>query len=115
MTPPEERITNAKTGGQKGRKPQRMDLVPWGSIMKISEVFDFGARKYEDRNWEKGYEWSLSFGALQRHLASWWEGEDLDAESGLSHLQHAGFHLLALLKFVDEEQYEELDDRPKRG
>ena len=39
-------------------------------------AFGAGGQKYEDRNWEKGYNWSLSFAAMQRHLALWWNGED---------------------------------------
>jgi hypothetical protein len=34
-----------------------------------------------------------------RHLWAFWRGEDLDAESGLPHLSHAGFHVLTLLWF----------------
>lgn len=106
----EVRVTNAETGGAKGRKPQRMELVPWEAVAAMSEVYAFGADKYEEHNWLRGYEWSLSFGALMRHLASWWSGEDTDPESGLSHLAHAGFHVFALLTF--ERRFPTLDDRP---
>jgi hypothetical protein len=109
----EVRVTNAKTGGQKGRKPQRMGLVPHKSVMEIAEVYGFGAQKYDDHNWRKGYDWSLSYDALQRHLALFWEGEDNDPESGLSHLAHAGFHILGLLEFAREARYAEFDDRHK--
>lgn len=108
----EERVVNAETGGAKGRKPQRMELVPWRSVAAISEVYAFGAAKYDEHNWLRGYAWSLSFGALMRHLAAFWAGEDDDPESGLSHLAHAGFHVLALLTFT--ERFASLDDRPPR-
>lgn len=107
----ETRIVNATTGGEKGSKPQRLDLVPWDAVAAISEVYAFGANKYADHNWRKGYAWSLSFAALMRHLGAWWEGQDFDEESGLSHLAHAGFHVLALLTFEADDRYEELDDR----
>lgn len=112
-SPGEVRVTNEKTGGQKGRKPQRFELLPYGSLARIAEVYAHGAEKYEQHNWRKGYEWSLSYGAMQRHLAAWWEGEDTDPESGLSHLAHAGFHILGLLHFDAHDKYEELDDRPE--
>lgn len=89
----------AESGGQKGIKTQRLSLIPWLSVWKISEVYNFGAKKYADHNWRKGYPWSWSYDALIRHLTAWWEGEDTDSESGLSHLAHAGFHVLTLLWF----------------
>lgn len=106
----EVRVVNPKTGGAKGRKPQRLDLVPWEPINRISEVYAFGASKYDDHNWRKGYEWSLSFAALMRHMGAFWEGEDVDPESGLPHVAHAGFHVLTLLAFMEE--HGNLDDRP---
>jgi hypothetical protein len=105
----EVRVTNSTTGGEKGQKPQRMDLIPWSAVMDVSEVYAFGATKYADHNWRRGYAWSLSYGALLRHLAAWIDGEDRDPESGLSHVAHAGFHCLALLTFARE--CPDLDDR----
>jgi nucleoside 2-deoxyribosyltransferase len=105
----EERVVNEATGGEKGRKPQRYELVPWEAVGDIAEVYAFGASKYADHNWRRGYDWSLSFGALMRHLAAFWSGEDLDPESGLPHVAHAGFHVFALLVFMRE--HRELDDR----
>jgi hypothetical protein len=107
----EERITNAETGGEKGRKPERYDLIPWAAMDDVARVYAMGAAKYDDHNWRKGYAWSLSIGAAFRHLSAFAAGEDTDAESGESHLAHAAFHLLALLTFRDE--HPELDDRPR--
>lgn len=108
----EVRLVNAKTGGAKGTKPQRMELLPYGALQRVAEVYAFGAEKYEAHNWRKGYAWSLSFGAMQRHLAAFWEGEERDPESGLSHLAHAAFHVLGLLHFAEHDRYAEHDDRP---
>lgn len=105
-------VVNAATGGAKGSKPQQMELLPWGALLAISEVYHHGAKKYAPDNWRKGYDWSLSFGALMRHLALWYEGQDDDPEFGLSHLAHAGFHVLALLTFAAGERYAEMDNRP---
>ena len=113
MPETEQRITNATTGGQKGRKLARFDLLPPGPLKQIAEHYGKGAAKYEDRNWERGYAWTLSYGALQRHLNAWYAGEDNDTETGSSHLAAAAFHVLALLEFGDT--HPELDDRPVRG
>jgi hypothetical protein len=107
----EVRVTDPRTGGQKGTKPEVFSLLPWRSLGKVARVFGFGAGKYEPHNWRKGYAWSLSTDAAFRHLAAFQEGEDLDPESGLPHLAHAAFHLLALLEFMDT--HPELDDRWK--
>lgn len=106
----EVRIVNNTTGGEKGRKPQRFELLPPSGIMLTAEVFGRGAEKYEDRNWERGVDWSLMFGAMMRHMWAWWGGETCDPETGLNHLGHAAFHVLGLIQL--SETHPELDDRP---
>jgi hypothetical protein len=107
----ERRITDPDTGGQKGQKPQRMDLLPWDALQWIAEHYDIGAAKYEDRNWERGYAYSLSFAAMMRHIAAWWQGEDIDTETGSNHLQAAAFHMLALCAYTLRSTG--TDDRPR--
>jgi hypothetical protein len=97
----EERVTS-DTGGQKGRKPARMDLIPPGPLLELSKVYGFGATKYDDHNYIKGYDWSLSYGAMQRHLMAWSSGEDIDPESGRMHLAHAAWHCFCLMVFAQE-------------
>lgn len=89
----------------------RLDLLPPELLLRVGEVLDFGARKYAPRNWEKGIAYSRVFAALQRHMWAWWAGEDKDAETGLSHLAHAGCCLAFLLAF-EERGHDDLDDRP---
>jgi dATP/dGTP diphosphohydrolase len=106
----EFRIIDPLTGGEKGRKLARTDLLPPDALLSIAEHYGRGALKYEDRNWERGYAWSLSYGALLRHLFAWWGGEDIDAETGSSHLAAVGWHALALIAFETREVG--TDDRP---
>lgn len=96
----EVRVTDEKTGGQKGAKLARLDLIPVYAQVEEAKVHGMGAAKYAPYNWRKGYDWSLSYGALQRHLLAFWNGEDLDPESGLPHLAHARWHTGALLEFL---------------
>ena len=104
--------TTSSTGGEKGVKPEAYALIPWEAMDEIARVYAFGAEKYAAHNWRKGYEWSKSFSSLCRHIFAWWRGEDLDPESGLSHLGHAGFHVLGLLTWcLDRKRYGEFDDR----
>ena len=107
----EVRVTS-ETGGQKGKKPQRMSLIPYGATAKIGEVYDFGEKKYAAHNWRKGYNWDLSIDAVYRHFGAFVDGQDDDPESGLSHLAHAAFHILALLTFVlNPKRYKRFDTR----
>lgn len=94
--------TTSATGGMKGVKAQRYDLLPKAALDAIAEVFGYGADKYEPHNWRKGYEWSKNYAALMRHLTAFWDGEDTDPESGKPHLAHAGFHVMALLTHLSE-------------
>jgi len=91
----------------------RMELMPVYTIQEISKVLTFGASKYADRNWEKGFDYSRVYGALQRHMTSWYSGEDKDSETGLSHLAHAGCCLMFLLEF--EKSKAGNDDRVKHA
>lgn len=101
--------TVSATGGEKGEKDERYDLIPVEPLAEIARVFAYGATKYADRNWEKGYEWHKSYAALQRHVNAFWNGESIDPESGRHHLAHAAFHLLVLMQF--EEHHPNYDDR----
>jgi len=105
----EIRVVNAETGGEKGSKMERFDLVPAEPMRQIARHYGVGAEKYSERNWERGYDWSLSIAALERHLNAWKAGEDIDEETGSNHLTAVAFHVLALLQFTEE--HPELDDR----
>lgn len=74
----ETRVVDAKTGGAKGSKLARYDLLPNDAMDLLAEHYGRGAFKYADRNWEKGYAWGLSYAALQRHLSAHWQGEVYD-------------------------------------
>lgn len=95
----EVRVTDAVTGGQKGSKLARFSLIPRDFLWALAEHYGRGAAKYDDRNWERGYKWSLTVDALDRHYAAWLEGEDNDSETGSSHLIAAAWHMIALWWF----------------
>lgn len=106
----EVRITNKLTGGEKGSKPERYDLVPVRPLAELAKLYGYGAQKYEDRNWEKGYDWSLSYAALQRHANAFWSGQTVDPESGCHHLASVVFHAFAMIEWGVT--HPELDNRP---
>ncbi len=102
---------NLKTGGvKKDESKRRMDLIPVSTLNALSSVLQFGAQKYGDNNWRQGLAWSRVYAALQRHLVDFWDGQDLDLESGLPHLHHAACNIAFLIEYFEKNK--DLDDRP---
>lgn len=95
----ETRIVDPLTGGEKGQKTQRFSLIPSGFLWALATHYGVGAKKYDDRNWEKGYKWSLSEDAYSRHFNQWKSGKTHDDETGTHHLICAIWHLIALWWF----------------
>jgi hypothetical protein len=110
-----EVLVTSDTGGQKGAKPSRYDLIPAGPLDLLARIYGRGAVKYRDHNWRLGYDFSLSFAALQRHAWAFWAGEDIDAETRLPHLASVAFHAFSLLEFSSDEEYARFDDRYRAG
>lgn len=106
MAEKEAPSTGTKFDGEKNR----LELLPPIALERIAEVFTFGAKKYDSWNWSKGIAVSRLYGALQRHLNAWYRGEEIDPESGKSHLSHAGCCMIMLLETA--ELRKDLDDRP---
>jgi hypothetical protein len=123
ITPEKEtRISDPNTGGEKGRKIQRFDLIPADVLWFLAELYGIGATKYADDNWRKGYSWKLSFGAMMRHAWLFWRGESYDAHkqdcppdckdhTGCHHLVCAAWHCFTLTWFDVNKRG--TDDRPK--
>lgn len=74
-------------------------LIAPEALHGMAMVLDYGTRKYAPRNWEKGMAWSRCFSAAMRHLWAWWRGERSDPESGMPHLWHAAFCVMALIAY----------------
>lgn len=106
----ESRQVDNGSGAEKGSKIDRYDLIPTKPLQEVARLYGVGANKYAERNWEKGYDWSLSYGALQRHANQFWSGEDFDEETGLSHMAAVVFHAFALMEFTMTNR--ERDNRP---
>ena len=110
--PSTEVRSESSTGGQKGVKPERYDLIPIEALDIMARLYGFGAVKYAAHNWRKGYDWSKSYASLMRHATRFWAGEDFDEETGLPHLAGAAFHCFTLMVFMQE--HPDFDDRFKR-
>lgn len=93
----------------RGKAP--IDLLPSRPLVAIAEILAFGAKKYRPHNWRRGLPWGDTYASLMRHLLAWNDGEDLDKETGQSHLAHAGCQLLFLLDYVLTGVGEDTDNR----
>lgn len=100
----------ATSGHKDDRDKIRMELIPPELMTSVGDILTSGAKKYDDRNWEKGMKWSRVYGALLRHLNAWWGGETKDPETGRSHLWHAACCITFLLTYEIRKIGE--DDRP---
>lgn len=76
------------------------------ALLSVSESTTYGASKYSEGNWLK-LDPSRIADALHRHLNAHERGVEKDPESGLKHLTHAAWNVLALLELelrASEEQ-----------
>ena len=106
----EVRVVDPQTGGEKGSKLAKFSLIPAKFLWDLAEHYGKGMVKYAARNWQRGYLWSLSVDAHDRHWNLWLQGEDYDVcheicaadckeHTGSHHLVAAVWHLIALWWF----------------
>ena len=90
----------SETGGTKGQKMARFDLIPPRALWELAETYGRGAAKYgDDFNWMKGYQWSLSFAALMRHAWAFWSGQSRDPVEGGHHLAAVAWHAFTMYEW----------------
>jgi len=77
----------------------RLDLFPMDARIELARVFTIGALKYEPNNWLRGMKWSDLAGPLERHWAKFMIGQNVDEETGCSHLALIAWNALALLTY----------------
>lgn len=114
MTEQTESKTEAATKYDAGK--QRWDLLPAFALGEVVDVYTRGARKYADRNWEKGMSFSRVFRAMLSHAFKWWRGERYDKTDGQQHLASVAWCALALMEYefrnvgTDDRPCKDLDD-----
>lgn len=72
-----------------GMKKLPLHLIPSLSLNPMARVLKNGADKYGEFNWRTDPIEPMTYiGAFRRHLDAWAEGEDLDPDTGESHIVH---------------------------
>ena len=99
--------------GAAGAKKVPMWLLPPYALQQTAWVHKLGASKYQPYNWrDTGVCATTYISAIMRHLDAWRDGEDIDPESGVTHLAHIAASCNILM---DAHQCSKLiDDRSKR-
>lgn len=73
------------TGAMRERAPGkgRYDLIPPEALIALAKVFEEGARKYSDRNWERGIPIATCIDSGMRHLVKLMDGDDSEDHAAL--------------------------------
>ena len=75
--------------GSAGLLKTPLGLIPPHAMEQTAWVHKLGSQKYGPFNWrDTGVCASTYVNAIMRHLNAWRDGEDLDPESGITHLAH---------------------------
>ena len=98
-----------------GKAP--LSWIPLTALEQEAQAFAFGAKKYDRHNFKNGMAWSRLLDAALRHINQFADGQDVDIESGLSHLAHSRACLSMLMYLVDknkgtDDRYKEPDPEP---
>lgn len=91
-----------------------VSTVPAPVIGEVGLAMLEGALKYGRHNYRViGVRASVYYDAvMSRHLPAWWEGQDIDPDSGLSHITKAIASLIVLRDAMMRGNW--VDDRPPR-
>ena len=88
-----------KDGTKDDTEKNRLDLLPFDALEDIGLVYTIGARKYAERNWEKGISYMRVVGALLRHLFAWIKGTTFDKDNGQRHISAVAWNAIALVAY----------------
>lgn len=122
MNGPHEMLTFGALEGAKPSNPKDMvgvrkapmSTVSCAVLAEVGVAMLEGAAKYGRHNYRAvGVSGAVYYDATMRHMFSWWEGEDIDPDSGLSHITKAIASLVVLRDAMIQAKF--TDDRPPRS
>jgi hypothetical protein len=98
-----------------GSRKAGISCVPLNVLAELGAAMTEGALKYGRHNWRgAGVRASIYLDAqVGRHLFDWWEGEDVDPDSGINHITKAIAGLVVLRDSMMRGNW--VDDRPPRS
>jgi hypothetical protein len=98
-----------------GVRKLAFSALPWRVLTGVALAMMEGAAKYGRHNYRAaGVRASVYFDAVVgRHLTDWWEGTDIDPDSGLHHIDKAIAGLMVMRDSILQGNF--VDDRPPHG
>lgn len=94
-----------------GIKKAPLHSIPCGPLYEIGLAMMEGGRKYGTHNYRVvGVRASVYYDAIMRHVMNWWEGQDIDPDSGLHPLIKAAASIVVMRDGMLMDNY--VDDRP---
>lgn len=88
-----------------------MSTVPANVLAEVAVAMLEGSAKYGRHNYRAvGVRASVYYDAMMRHIMAWWEGEDVDKDSGMNHVVKAMSTLVVLRASMLQGNF--TDDRP---
>jgi hypothetical protein len=98
-----------------------LDVMP--ALHDMVAVMEFGGKKYERNNWQKGFPREKLLDSMLRHIDAFYSGEDIDPESGLPHVGHIlcnaaflGYHFGSRSEYWNKKEGEEVEkEEPWNG
>lgn len=106
-----DRVDLNEVGAKYDGEKLRWDLIPWDAMEEVAKVYTLGAKKYADRNWEKGIHYNRIMRALLGHAIDYYLRKDYDDDNGQHHMASVVWNALALLTY-DKRGMKSFDDRP---
>ena len=79
-----------------GSGKTRFDLIPYGPLERVANLYARGAEKYGDNNWTLGAPYSRTYASLFRHLIQWRQG-DRSEDHGAAVI----WNMMALMHYED--------------
>jgi hypothetical protein len=96
-----------------GIKRVPFSVIPAEVLGQLGIAMMEGALKYGRHNYRAvGLRGSVYYDAIMRHLTAWWEGEDIDPESGEHHLIKLMAGAVCIMDSINRGNW--TDDRPPR-
>lgn len=113
MPSPDSKDTNPKDAVGIKKVPL-MSVVPQAVVGELALALLEGSREYGRHNYRiSGVRASVYVDAATGHISSFWEGEDIDPKSKLSHITKAIASLTVLRDAMIQDNWN--DDRPPKS
>lgn len=97
-----------------GSRKAKLSVIPAGVLFDLGNAMTEGMAKYGRHNYRvAGVRSSVYYDAAMGHMMDWWEGQDIDPESELSHVTKAIASLVVLRDAMLQGTLQ--DDRPPRS